>query len=1092
MSRLLDGNIEYNGRTISIEEYREKISARSLYSIDNEYENTNLFSLNNKGNVASSISTVLNVIPQYNRMQVNTNLLGNTFDVLRDDGSALAKIGLIMLGKHMAYNSAMNLSVKYIPSVDLSQALKGNLKDVFTINHNNTITVKDSDNNTFLDNVGNTASNILGIDTYDVFGNANPFSKNPSNIDYLENTGKAQLSRFLGAVSLNIYKPLNNLTNSQYSQVLTEKMNTVGPKLLSSAKTIFSDNNSGQYRPIFNFDDNKAHPYFNRFLSFKLSIANVEASENMILSYSVTGDTVQEYAPTSEYIRFNFGDTTKKRPEDDINEIVKDISNFSGEDLNNQIVWGRDGVGDEAKNYINNLRGNNDSADNHPDSNIFNTNNIRKGILEYTRNLLNASEGNFVDMTRKVFKNGNHIIGFNGSPLWTGNNSEYSSGSRNDGKTGIRQHTILDPYDKVSKLIRFKGNTVYNNDSGNKYSVIYKNVLPRIHPTDDENSNKNLMFSLENLAIGTIRRDRFGIIDDEFGTPIPLSEVGQFGGRKMWFPPYNIQLNEVSTAKYESTVMVGRNEPMYNYQNSERSAVLSFSLLVDYPEQLRNLIGKNKNKEIADFFAFGGDKLPLESDLQQIEKKIDKLKKQLDDDSPTEPSDLSSKSDKSVNIYFQNNKPAKGEESVVIQTMYDNPNHYEIIEGLLSANDENGFGLNNDIYYVQGVVEKSNSINANDKYILIGGVNQYDKGINDNFGNVNRLTEYLKDFFDDEDNRKYYNITISGYASKLFLVEGGSTYNKKIAERRINAAIVLIKARLTALYDATVANDIINNNIQTINYGDSRANPISADPKNIHDKEVKEERRVTIKFARNSVPVDKKEQLKSASDIEREEKIKKEINILENERKIIENDIKENIFKERDEVILNSFESISKNKYYPVFHSQTPEDFHRRLTFLQQCTRQGAAKRYDVVDENGVLRAKNSVFGKQPICILRVGDFFNTKVIIESVTIDYNDTTWDLNPEGFGLQPMIANITLQMKLIGGQSLKAPIDALQNAVSFNYYANSTFTDRGVYKAATEVANDNYSYLKGVVIKEKNEKLNAAYETLINDKVKEGDE
>ena len=71
---------------------------------------------------------------------------------------------------------------------------------------------------------------------------------------------------------------------------------------------------------------------------------------------------------------------------------------------------------------------------------------------------------------------------------------------------------------------------------------------------------------------------------------------------------------------------------------------------------------------------------------------------------------------------------------------------------------------------------------------------------------------------------------------------------------------------------------------------------------------------------------------------------------------------------------------------------------------------------------------------------MRVGDFFYTKVVIDSVTIDYADATWDMNPEGFGMQPMMANITLQMKLIGGQSLKGPIDALQNAVIewFSFY------------------------------------------------------
>ena len=42
-----------------------------------------------------------------------------------------------------------------------------------------------------------------------------------------------------------------------------------------------------------------------------------------------------------------------------------------------------------------------------------------------------------------------------------------------------------------------------------------------------------------------------------------------------------------------------------------------------------------------------------------------------------------------------------------------------------------------------------------------------------------------------------------------------------------------------------------------------------------------------------------------------------------------------------DDSILKGYQAIIDGKFYPVFHSQTPEDFHRRLTFLQQCTRQG-------------------------------------------------------------------------------------------------------------------------------------------------------
>lgn len=1091
-SKLSSGNIYYKGSYISIDEYRNNIFARSLYSIGNEYENTNKFSLNNKSNVASSISTVLTVIPQYNRMQVNTNLLSNVLD-----DSPIAKIGLIMLGKQMAYNSAMNLGVKYIPSIDLSQALKGNPKDIFKFNEDNTISVKNKADRTFLDKVGDVAENVFGIETYNVIGNDNPFNRIATNIDYIRNTGEAQLSRLFTNVNRNTYKPIN--PNRVDSAVIVEYSNKVGPKLQSSTDALFSNNNTS-FKPFFNFNDNKAHPYFRRQLSFSSGVANINATETMILSYSDTGDTVQEYAPNYQYIKDNFGEVNKPTYNSQIDNYVSTESNFTEDESKQQLVWGRDGIAKEANTFIKDLRGTDDSVDDNPDNKIFAENNIRKGLLEYTRNLLNASEGNFVDITRKAFKDSNDYIGFNGSPLWRANDTNYSYYSGNGGKTGIRQHTVLDPYDKFAKSIRFHGNIVYN---GTNNSVINKTVLPNIHPIKKDSGgvdNKNLMFSLENLAIGTVKRDGelYGIMDDEFGTPIPLSEVGQSGGRKMWFPPYNLQVNEVATAKYESTVMVGRNEPMYNYQNSERSAVVSFSLLVDYPEQLRNIHldgtdSGNKNKAIADFFAFGGDPLPDEFNIENKEKRIKILIDLINGEGgPVEQAQPPDLEVSGLAVHFQNDSPKEGEENTIIQTMYDDRNHYEIIDGCLSAQDGNGFGKNNKIYFVEGLVDNPSSTGQTDKFILISGHDQYNvKKINGQHGSVCLLNQHLIDVFGDDLFRKYYNIKIIGTASLLHTevnkkdIEAGKKYNEELSKRRVDATIALIKARLTTMFGKIAAEEIVNNQIVTEFTGSDDGGEKGAEAKNMHLEEVKDERAAGIKFYRNGVSVDDKDPNLNSDQKKNIADWKIEITILQKEINVAKKNIKENIFKKRSKAILNGFEAVSGNEFYPVFHSQTPEDFHRRLTFLQQCTRQGAAKRFDVVDVNtGQLRAKNSVFGKQPICVLRVGDLFHTKVIIESVTIDYADTTWDLNPEGFGLQPMIANITLQMKLIGGQSLKGPIDALQNAVSFNYYANSSFSEKGVYKKASDAATAQDQYMHGVdgnsgLVGEKGESLNTAY-------------
>jgi len=127
-----------------------------------------------------------------------------------------------------------------------------------------------------------------------------------------------------------------------------------------------------------------------------------------------------------------------------------------------------------------------------------------------------------------------------------------------------------------------------------------------------------------------------------------------------------------------------------------------------------------------------------------------------------------------------------------------------------------------------------------------------------------------------------------------------------------------------------------------------------------------------------------------------------------------------------------------KIKYFsPAFHSTTPEGFNTRLTFLQQCMRQG-----NTITNSGV--ATNLAFGRPPICVLRIGDFYNTKVIFDNLNIDFEPLVWDLNVEGIGVQPMLANVNLSFKFIGGSDLTGPIARLQNAITFNFFANT-----GVY-------------------------------------------
>ena len=134
----------------------------------------------------------------------------------------------------------------------------------------------------------------------------------------------------------------------------------------------------------------------------------------------------------------------------------------------------------------------------------------------------------------------------------------------------------------------------------------------------------------------------------------------------------------------------------------------------------------------------------------------------------------------------------------------------------------------------------------------------------------------------------------------------------------------------------------------------------------------------------------------------------------------------------------------------PAYHSITPEGFNARLTFLQQCMRQGPTISSSDLGTGSKYGAGNLSFGRPPFCILRIGDFFNTKICIESINIDYISAgktgTWDINPEGIGIQPMLANVNIHFTFLGGSDISGPIARLQNAASYNYYANTSVYDR----------------------------------------------
>jgi hypothetical protein len=178
-----------------------------------------------------------------------------------------------------------------------------------------------------------------------------------------------------------------------------------------------------------------------------------------------------------------------------------------------------------------------------------------------------------------------------------------------------------------------------------------------------------------------------------------------------------------------------------------------------------------------------------------------------------------------------------------------------------------------------------------------------------------------------------------------------------------------------------------------------------------------------------------------------------------------------NLFSECDyfEVIKQSdpmmYESIKDQiKFFsPAFHSMTPEGLNARVTFLNQCTRPGQT--IPIIGPDGRPKyndALNTSFGAPPILIIRVGDFYHCKAVPTTMSLTNKTPLLDINPEGIGLQPMMVDVTINFNIIGGMGLKGPVDEIQNALSFNYYANTEIYDERA--TATDVGsaekNDKY--------------------------------
>lgn len=599
-----------------------------------------------------------------------------------------------------------------------------------------------------------------------------------------------------------------------------------------------------------------------------------------------------------------------------------------------------------------------------------------------------------------------------------------------------------------------------NNGSNrlSEHSVLNNDGYLRITPTYDEtgdyiNNYQKYMFSIENLAwkdIGT------GVLTNE--------QRGPNKGRIMWFPPYNLKFSENVNVNWNANSFIGRGEEIYTYTNTIRSGTLDFTLLIDHPSVLNKFRGTNgevNNKEeverdILRYFAGCGN---LNDEIEPY--KEDKEKNKPDGNPKTTPVCKKKTYKVGYVVFFPNNFSGidldddkmqgvllgyntSGEIKVsIVDKKYENqnikPQNYDS-EGIIPLN------------YIEDIKKMIFNNSVDDIKFIDGIVNlPYDMGAYSG----DTIPETSKIYGFETDTCKVSSITFKGFASS----HGRDYLNSELCNRRRHIMEKLIGMNCDSLKESE---KIIYNRLDSCIIDVDKT-------EDINDLSVKLSR-----AAYAIVEVEWKDENIAQSDVlvngstsvegldlsgGKTKSIETPTNQHTHTREVANNDdySYDNEYLYFSSLRGDSLEYksiVDKVRYFePSFHSITPEGFNARLTFLHQCTRQGPTNAVSSGninrDSNDYLKfAGNLAFGRAPYCILRIGDFFNTKICIDSlsVTYDNNGVQWDLNPEGVGVQPMYANISMSFKFIGGQDISGPIERLQNAVTANYYANASVYSR----------------------------------------------
>lgn len=594
-----------------------------------------------------------------------------------------------------------------------------------------------------------------------------------------------------------------------------------------------------------------------------------------------------------------------------------------------------------------------------------------------------------------------------------------------------------------------------------EYSVLRSDGFVRITPTHKEGGRfetpQNYMFSIENLAWRDVTSD----INNKSLSP---EQRGPNGGRIMWFPPYNLRFSENVNVNWNANTFIGRGEEIYTYTNTVRTGTLDFTLLIDHPSILNKWRGtsseidkkEEKERDLLRFFAGCGNI----NDAVEPTKPIKEEEETKTEEPPkVDPKPTYHTKKIAYVAFFPNNfsgydylKKGQNFDDAIVELRNYNSN-------ASSEKQDKDFAsrLVKDYNKVsEGLIPKTFDIEI--KQTLFAGADDIDEihYFND-LENIGTQITGDKIFGYSSQNCKVLNIEVKGFASS----HGNEKLNKNLCDRRRTLVEELIKEKAPYLEaewskkEGTIINVPDIGNMQYVNAKEAKLARAAYAIVNIQWKE-------DNKTGDDSLSDDVTKTLNGVSfsgySNRESSGSTKAANIHISKEVLDEEYTYDNEYLYFSEVMGEELvykHIVDKVRFFdPAFHSITPEGFNARLTFLHQCTRQGptnavSSGRVKVDDgDNYLTFAGNLAFGRAPYCILRIGDFFHTKICIDSMSITYdnNGVQWDLNPEGVGVQPMYANVSLSFKFLGGQDLVKPIERLQNAVTANYYANASVYSR----------------------------------------------